>query len=56
MGVHLATHLSPVHHHPQLQQASLGEVLHGHLHHRHAVDRRLLLSNGVAGEWWQQVG
>lgn len=54
MGVHLATHLPPVRHHPQLQQAPLGEVLHGHLPHRHAVDRCLLLPNGVAGEWRQQ--
>lgn len=51
VGVHLAAHLPPVRDHPQLQQAPLGEVLHGHLHHRHAVDCCLLLPDGVAGEW-----
>lgn len=51
MGVHLAPHLSAMHHNPQLQQASLGEVLHGHLRHCHTLDRCLLLPDGVAGEW-----
>ena len=51
VGIHLAAHLPPVHHHPQLQQAPLGEVLHAHLRHRHAMDRCLLLPDGVAGEW-----
>lgn len=56
MGAQLAAHLPPVRHHPQLQQAPLGELLHGHLHHRHAVDRRLLLPDGVAGEWQRSRG
>lgn len=50
VGVHLAAHPPPVRDHPQLQQAPLGEVLHGHLRHRHALDRCLLLPDGVAGE------
>lgn len=54
MGVHLATHLPPVHHHPQLQQAPLGEVLHADLRHCHTVDRCFLLPDGVAGEWWER--
>lgn len=56
MGAHLAAHLPPVRHHSQLQQASLGELLHGHLRRRHAVDRRLLLPDGVAGEWQRSGG
>lgn len=55
MGVHLAPHLPPVYHHPQLQQAPLGEVLHGHLHHSHSMDRRVLLPHGVAGECWEPL-
>lgn len=50
MGVHLAPELCLVLHCPQLQQAPLGEVVYGDLRFLHAVDRSLLLHDGVDGE------
>ena len=50
VGVHLAPELRPVLHRPQLQQAPLGEVVYGDLRFVHAVDRSLLLHDGVDGE------
>ena len=50
VGIHLAPELRLVLHRPQLQQAPLGEVVYGDLRFVHAVDRSLLLHDGVDGE------
>lgn len=50
MGVHLATEFRLILHCTQLQQAALGEMVHGDVCFLHAVDRSLLLHDGVDGE------
>lgn len=50
MGLHLAPEFCLILHCTQLQQTALGEVVHGDLCFLHAVDRSLLLRDGVDGE------
>ena len=50
MGFHLATEFCLVLHCPQLQQTPLGEVVYGDVCFLYAVDRSLLLHDGVDGE------
>lgn len=50
MGVHLATEFCLVLHCTQLQQAALGKMVHGDICFLHAVDRSLLLCDGVDGK------
>lgn len=50
MGIHLATEFCLILHCTQLQQAPLGEMVHGDVRFLHTVDRSLLLRDGVDGE------
>lgn len=50
MGIHLATEFCLILHCTQLQQAPLGEVVHGDICFLHAVDCSLLLHDGVDGK------
>lgn len=50
MAVCLAPLPAALLHHPQLLQASLGQLVHAVLCLLHPVDRRLLLHHGLDGE------
>lgn len=50
MGVHLASEFCLILHCTQLQQAPLGKMVYGDIRFLHAVDRSLLLHDGVDGK------
>lgn len=49
VGGIMAAGCAPVLHRAQLHPAPLASLVHGHLHLLHALDRHLLLSDGVDG-------
>lgn len=51
VGVFLAINLHLVLHHPELQPATLGELLHADIHSFHSMDCHLLLPYGLDGEF-----
>lgn len=50
----LATDISPLFHHPKLQQATLGKIFHGDIFLFHIMDCYVFLLYGVDGEWLQR--